>query len=220
LIGPTRADDLAPSAKKDDRYPEGASPSDEATAALKKFTIAPGLNVEVWASEPLLANPVALSFDQKGRAYVAETYRRRTSAQDIRKHEDWTIEDLALRTMEDRVAFLKAKFPESAKRKPTKDLPDFNNDGQFDWRDLEIESERIKVVEDSNGDGKADQARVLAAGFNSLATVVGAGVLAIGDDVYYTCLPDLWKIHVRTGAGSRPDAPGERFHRSHGGGAI
>jgi quinoprotein glucose dehydrogenase len=29
-----------------------------------------------------------------------------------------------------------------------------------------------------------------------VATVVGAGVLAHGDDVYYTCLPDLWKIRA------------------------
>jgi hypothetical protein len=167
FIAASIADDVGPTQKKDDRSPEGATLNDEAQVAVKKFTIAPGLKVEVWASEPLLANPVALSFDDKGRAYVAETYRRRTSAQDIRKHEDWTIEDLALRTVEDRVAFLKMKFPESAKRQPTRDLPDFNKDGQFDWRDLEVESERIKVIEDSNGDGKADQSRVLADGFNS-----------------------------------------------------
>jgi quinoprotein glucose dehydrogenase len=81
-----RADEVggAPK-KKDDKYPEGVSKEDTAEMALKKFTVAPGLTVEVWAAEPLLANPVALAFDEKGRAFVAETYRRRTSVPDIRK---------------------------------------------------------------------------------------------------------------------------------------
>src|SRR5688500_6577275 len=91
--------DVGPAKERDDRVPQGISLKDEAEAAMKKFSVSPGLAVEVWASEPLLANPVALDFDDKGRAFVAETYRRRTSALDIRKHENWTIEDLALRTV-------------------------------------------------------------------------------------------------------------------------
>src|SRR5689334_11729444 len=90
LIATSVGDDVAPAKKADDRYPEGTSVNDDPQVAMKKFTVASGLALELWASEPLLANPVALSFDNKGRAYVAETYRRRTSAQDIRKHEDWT----------------------------------------------------------------------------------------------------------------------------------
>ena len=36
---------------------------------------APGLKVDLWAAEPLLANPVAFNFDEHGRAYVCETFR-------------------------------------------------------------------------------------------------------------------------------------------------
>src|SRR5439155_17953733 len=111
--------------KKDDRYPTDVSVTDTADVALKKFTVAPGLRVDVWAAEPFLANPVAFCFDEKGRVFVAETYRRRTSVPDIRKHESLQLENLALRTVEDRLKFLETKFPPSAKLKPTGTLTDF-----------------------------------------------------------------------------------------------
>lgn len=169
----------------------------DAQAAVKSFSVGSGLKVEVWASEPLLTNPVALAFDDQGRAYVAETYRRRTSVLDIRRFEDWTVENLALRSVEDRTAFLQRKLPEAAVTKPGKDKADRNGDGQYDWRDLAVESERIKIVEDADGDGHADRSSVLAEGFNSVATGVGAGVCPTGgkeDPTFYTCAPDLWKI--------------------------
>src|SRR4051794_30844739 len=71
---------------KKDRDPAGVSLNDSPAMALKKFSVAEGLRVDVWAAEPLLANPVAFSFDGRGRAFVAETGRRRTSAPDIRKN--------------------------------------------------------------------------------------------------------------------------------------
>ncbi len=190
------ADDLGEPKKTDDRYPNGVSLADDPKAAVKKMAVAPGLQAEVWASEPLLENPVAMGFDDAGRAYVAETHRRRTSVPDIRNFEDWQVEDLALRSVEDRLEFLKKKFPEAAKMKPTKARLDLNGDGQFDWRDLGVESETLRVIEDSNRDGVADQARVLAQGFDGVTTGVGAGVVPFGGDVYYTATPDLWRIHA------------------------
>jgi quinoprotein glucose dehydrogenase len=193
-ILPVAADEVGTPKKKDDRYPAGDPLQQSAEAAIKTFAVAPGLQVEVWASEPLLANPVAFTFDPQGRAYVAETNRRRTSVPDIRKYEAWTIENLALRTVEQRIAFFKSKFPETKGSAPTKDRPDLNNDGQFDWRDLEVESEKVRVIEDSNRDGKADQSRILAEGFNTIATGVAAGIAVHDGDAFFTCTPDLWKI--------------------------
>lgn len=195
LALPSVADEVdgAPK-KKDDKYPEGVSKDDTAELALKKFSVAPGLTVEVWAAEPLLANPVALAFDEKGRAFVAETYRRRTSVPDIRKNEDWTMPNLALRTVEDRIAFQKAQRPESAKLAPTSQQMDHNGDGQFDWRDWAVESERVKLVLDSNGDGQADQATVFADGFHRMETGIAAGVVAHGGSVFFACIPDLWRL--------------------------
>jgi len=39
-----------------------------------------------WAPEPLLANPVAICTDEKGRWYVAETFRLHAGVTDIREH--------------------------------------------------------------------------------------------------------------------------------------
>ncbi|MEQ1860114.1 MAG: HEAT repeat domain-containing protein [Chthoniobacteraceae bacterium] len=194
IVSAAFADEIAAPKKDDDKTPKNVSLSDSPEAALKKFAVAPGLRIEVWAAEPLLANPVALSFDDQGRAFVAETYRRRTSVPDIRKYEEWKLENLALRSVGDRIAFLKAKAPESAKAKPTTLRSDFTGDGVFDWRDWTVESEQVKLVWDGDGDGKADKSSVFATGFNSLATGVGAGVLAHGGSVYFTCTPDLWRI--------------------------
>ncbi|MEO6788653.1 MAG: PQQ-dependent sugar dehydrogenase, partial [Chthoniobacteraceae bacterium] len=181
--------------KKDDRTPKTNAAMETAEGAMKSFAVATGLKVDVWAAEPLLENPVALSFDGQGRAFVAVTERRRTSVPDIRKHEDWKIENLSLRTVEERIAFLKAKMPESPAKKPKKPEEDINKDGQLDWRDWAVESEEIRIVEDSTGSGRADKSRVLASGFNSLETGLGAGVLAMPDGgAVYTCAPDLWRI--------------------------
>ena len=166
---------------------------------MKKFSVAPGLQVDLWAAEPLLANPVALSFDERGRAFIAETYRRRTSAPDIRKNMEWLLPDLALRTVEEREALLKKLLAPEAHLKPNAAHPDLNRDGQFDWHDWEIESERIKLVEDRAGKGVADTSSVFAEGFSTLLTGTAAGVLAYGDDVWYTAIPDLWRLDGASG---------------------
>ena len=181
--------------KDDGKSPKNANLTDAPGIALKRFAVAPGLRVDLWASEPLIENVVALSFDEKGRAFVVETHRRRTSVPDIRKHvSDWLVPDLALRTTADRIAFLKKMNPPETQRKPDTEHPDFNGDGQFDWRDFTVESERIKLVEDRAGKGVADSSSVFAEGFNKLETGVAAGVLARGKNVWFACIPDIWRL--------------------------
>ena len=92
--------------KNDDHTPKGNAAKDTAENAMKNFAVAPGLRVDVWAAEPLLENPIAFSFDAHGRAFVAVTQRRRTSVPDVRKYESWQIENLSLRTVDERIAFL------------------------------------------------------------------------------------------------------------------
>jgi len=79
LSGPLAAQD-------DAKTPKNVNQAEAPGIALKRFAVAPGLQVDLWASEPLIENVVALSFDEKGRAFVVETHRRRTSVPDIRKH--------------------------------------------------------------------------------------------------------------------------------------
>lgn len=168
---------------------EPPSAAEVAKAAL----VAPGLQIDVWAAEPLLQNPVAFSFDEKGRAWVAETNRRKSSYLDIRSFPEWVGSSLALKSVEERVAFLKKALPEGATQGP-KPVRDLNGDGKIDWHDLEVESEVVRLLEDKAGKGVADSSRVVADGFASVGTGVGAGIAARDGQAVYICEPDVWLL--------------------------
>ncbi len=150
--------------------------------ARRRFQLAPGLAVALWAQDPHVQNPVAIAFDERGRLYVAEDFRRHTSLLDIHMRREWLDDDLACRRHEDLVAYHRKRLGEKAK----------------DW---EIESERIRLVEDRDGDAKADSAVVFSEGYRNLGEGVGAGVLARGGDVWYTCIPNLWLLKDTDGDG-------------------
>ncbi len=214
------ADGANPKAKaKDDKTPAGVSTADSPDTAKKRLVVAPGLKVDLWAAEPLIQDVVSFSFDEQGRAYVVETGRRRTSVFDIRSYRDWVDADLSFRTPWDRAAFLKTNvsqdngaFMRQMSTAKTGGFADFNKDGRLDWRDLEVESERIKLVWDSTGSGIADKSAVFADGFNTSISGVAAGVLARRGEVYFTSIPDVWKMMRHEGgsmkAGATPSAPG------------
>ncbi|MES2572083.1 MAG: PVC-type heme-binding CxxCH protein, partial [Verrucomicrobiota bacterium] len=194
---------------------DAAPVNDPPELAMKKFTVAPGLQVDLWAAEPYLMNPVAFSFDEKGRAFVAETNRRRSGALDIRRYMDWLADDLAFRSVEDRVAFLKKAMAKS----DSKRIGDLNGDGQFDWHDLEVESEQIRLIEDRDGDGKADFHAVYAEGFSGVDTVMAAGVLAHRGDVFFACVPHLWRLSGQSGVAEKKEKllSGFGVHIAYGG---
>ena len=215
------ADGANPKAKaKDDKTPVGVSTADSPETARKRLVVAPGLKVDLWAAEPLIQDVVNFSFDEQGRAYVVETGRRRTSVFDIRSYRDWVDADLSFRTPWERAAFLKtnvsqdnAAFMRQMSTSKTGGFADFNKDDRLDWRDLEVESERIKLVWDSTGSGVADKSAVFADGFNTSISGVAAGVLARRGEIYFTSIPDVWKMMKHEGgsmkAGLTPSAPGQ-----------
>ena len=88
----------------------------EAEQALQAVTLAEGMEASLFAAEPLLANPVALSIDPRGRVYVCETYRVSRGVEDNRNHVDWIDDDLAARTVEDRLAFFKKHLEDDLSR--------------------------------------------------------------------------------------------------------
>src|SRR5581483_528679 len=159
-----------------------APASDEAEQAIKRFTPAPGLKVDLWAAEPLLANPVAFNFDEKGRAYVCETFRLGAGVDDIRGIMDWLNEELASRTVDERLAEMKRHLGNR--------FVSYTNN-----------SERIELIEDRAGQGKADHATVFAEHFNSPLDGIGAGVLARKGKVWYADIPNLWLLRDTNGDG-------------------
>ena len=64
------------------REPRVAAASAEPEAAKTSFGLPEGFAAEAWAAEPLLANPVDFCFDERGRMFVAETFRQEKGVED------------------------------------------------------------------------------------------------------------------------------------------
>ena len=119
------------------------------TAALspgeeqKTFKVPPGFEVRLFAAEPDIVNPVAMSFDERGRLWVLELYEYPLGAKPGEKGRD-----------------------------------------------------RIKILEDTDGDGRVDKVTVFADGM-SLAT----GLLVGNGGVYVGEAPHLWFMEDTDGDG-------------------
>lgn len=111
--------------------------------ALKSFQLPEGLVMELVAAEPLVIDPVAISFDSQGRMYAVE-YR---------------------------------------------DYPDGPPEG-------EPPLSRIKLLEDTEGDGRMDKAVVFA---DQLA--FAQGVMAFRDGVLVTAAPEVFFLRDTNGDG-------------------
>lgn len=126
-------------------------PPTEPEAALKTFTVAPGFRIEQVAAEPLVADPVAIAFDENARAYVVE----------MRGYSEEREQKLS------RVRLLE----------------DANSDGRFDKSDifvdgllwptavacwkggiLVVDAPDIWYFKDTDGNGQADERRVIFTG--------------------------------------------------------
>jgi quinoprotein glucose dehydrogenase len=149
--------------------------SDEGKKALGRIRVAKGHQIDLFAAEPLLANPVCFAIDNKNRFFVAETFRLHAGVTDIRNHMDWLNEDLASRTVADRIALHK-KYEAGR-------MAGYANN-----------TERVRLIEDTKGTGTADKSTVYAEGFANIEDGIGAGLLARGKDVWFTCIPDLWLL--------------------------
>jgi quinoprotein glucose dehydrogenase len=157
--------------------------SAEANLALEALDVIEGIACDLYAAEPMLANPVCLYVDHGGDLYVGETFRHYAGVTDIRDHMDWLDEDLASRTVDDRRAMI------------------LRHEGDNYDPGYGVEHERLRLIRDTDGDGKADEAIVFADGFKDHAAGIGAGVLSYRGDVYYTCIPDLWLLRDTDGDG-------------------
>jgi quinoprotein glucose dehydrogenase len=170
-------------ADQDSYKPKVLGPSDEGLNAIKRMTAPAGTEISLFAAEPMLANPVCFCFDEKGNLYVAETFRLHAGVTDNRSHlrkNNWLDDELACRTVEDRLAMYKKHLGK-----------------EFDT--YTTHHERIRKLVDTDGDGLPDKAFVFADGFNTPLSGIGAGLLARQGKVWYTCIPDLWLLQDTRG---------------------
>lgn len=128
--------------------------------ARARMVVPEGFRVEVFASEPMIRQPLTVTFDERGRAWVIEYLQYPTPAglKPLKV-------DQYLRTEYDRV-------PEPPPRGPRG-------------------ADRIKILEDTDGDGKADKATVFAEGLNlASGLAVGHGGVFVGQAPYLLFYPD------------------------------
>ena len=159
-----------------------------------------GLTMNVWGIDSLIADPIAIDIDDKGRLFYTRTNRQKSSEFDIRAHQDWEIPSISLQSVEDRRAFLRKTLAPNLSAQNTW-LADNNNDGSHDWRDLAVQKEHVYRVEDTDGDGVADFRQLVVEDFNDEVTDVAHGVLAHNDELYVTVAPDMWKLKDKDGDG-------------------
>lgn len=156
--------------------PEIEAASSEGEDFMKGIRIPEGWKIQLYAAEPDVANIVAFDIDNRGRLFVCESFRQNRGVTDNRGHDDkWLLADLSAETVQDRIDYHKELLGDAAVTYAQHD-------------------DRVRRLEDSDGDGKADRSYVVANGFNRIEEGTGAGVLARGQDIYFTCIPKLWKL--------------------------
>lgn len=163
--------------------PTIAEASSEGLEAIAGFRIPEGWRIGLFVAEPDVANVVAFDIDNAGRMFVCETFRQNQGVTDNRGHDErWLKADLAAQTVQDRIDYHRELLSEAA--------------AEYTRHD-----DRIRLVRDTDGDGVADTSHVYASGFNNLEDGTGAGVLARGENVYYTNIPKLYNLIDSDGDG-------------------
>lgn len=155
--------------------------SEEGRQAMARFEIPPGFRVDLWAAEPLLANPVAIYPADGGEVYVCETFRLHKGVTDIREHMDWLDDDNASNTVEDMVAMFRKHL------------------GPDGFAEICKERERVRLVRDKDRDGTAETSSVFSDHFGDPADGIAAGVLKWKNDVFLTNMPHLWLLRDENG---------------------
>ena len=156
------------------------------------ITMAEGLEINLWASDSLIQDPIAISIDPEGRIFYTQASRQGNSEFDIRGHRDWMTASISFQTVEDRRAFLRQTFTEDSDQS-TRFLEDLNKDGVHDWKDLAVEKEQVWSISDTDNDGIADQAQLYLKDFNEEVTDVANGLEYFDGQIFMGAGPDLWR---------------------------
>ena len=151
--------------------------------ALHAMKIPDGFESALWAAEPIVMDPVAFCIDEQGRVYVAESFRQEVGVEDNRNQPYWLLDDLASQTVQDRLRM----YEKWAHKRPS---------GMEHYTSNE---DRVRLLIDTDGDGRADVSHLFADGFNEPLDGTAAGVIARDGNVYLTNIPNLWLLRDEDG---------------------
>lgn len=146
--------------------------------ALAGATIPEGssLKVEADFKGQGIKSPTALTFDEQGNIYVAETHRFRFGIEDDRNNLFWYLDDLAAQETGDR-----RKLHEKWS-------------GKVSMKHMTSQSEVIRRFADSDGDGTLDKINVFSDGYNDVLDGTGAGVFFYDGSLYFACIPKIYML--------------------------
>jgi len=142
--------------------PNGAHIYLPGEAALERMTVAPGLKVNLFASEtdfPELVNPVQIAFDTRGRLWVAVW----------KNYPHWQPKT----PMDDKLLILEDTNGDGKADKRTVFAGDLNNPTGFEfYKDGVIlaQAPNLLFLRDTNGDDKYDTKEILLSGFDTADT--------------------------------------------------
>ncbi|HYG78365.1 MAG TPA: PVC-type heme-binding CxxCH protein [Planctomycetota bacterium] len=160
-------------------------PKDGVDESIKSLTTAPGLKARLWADEKQLVNPVAITVDEKNRIYVAESFRFRIGGGiDNRATLFLFLDDMRAQATSDRMAVIEKYKDRFAPEYFTK----------F--------AERVSMLEDSSGKGRADKSTVYAGGFNHPLDGPAAGIVYRDGKIHLACIPKLYQLEDADGDGA------------------
>src|ERR1044071_982340 len=120
-------------------------------SSLADLKVYEGLQVELFASEPMFSNPTNMDIDSRGRVWITEAYNYRN---------------------------------------------------QFNPKNpVKAEGDRIMILEDTDGDGKADNSKVFYQGTDINAAL---GICVLGNKVIVSCAPNVF-VFTDTDGDDLPD---------------
>ena len=146
--------------------------------AFKNVKVLEGFSKQLIAADPEVMDVVAFCFDDEGNIYIAESFRQENAVPDNRSSPFWLLDDIQSQNNEDRLRMYEY-------------WADQRENGMAFYSEFE---ERVRKLEDTDGDGVFETSTVFADGFNHPLEGTAAGLLAIGDDVWLTMIPSLIRL--------------------------